>query len=262
MKDNLFDLTGKVAVVTGGAGHLGSALSEILAAYGATVVIASRDGAKCKNLANKLNIEYGGNHWWGILDILDSDSVNYFFSSVIERFKKIDILINNASTGVASQLENYTEEDWLKGIDGNINAYYRCIRAALPHMLDAQTGNIINIASMYGMVSPNPEIYGDSGQNNPANYGASKAAIIQLSKYIACHYGSKGIRCNSISPGPFPKEVVQQNQEFIKKLSEKTALGRIGKPEELKGVLLLLASDASSFITGQNIAVDGGWTAW
>lgn len=129
-------------------------------------------------------------------------------------------------------------------------------------MLEKRKGTILNIASMYGVVSPNPEIYGTSGQNNPANYGAGKAAIIQFTRYLACHYGRKGIRANSISPGPFPNDQTQLNKEFIAQLSNKTALGRIGLPDELKGAVLLLVSSAGSYITGQNLAVDGGWTAW
>jgi NAD(P)-dependent dehydrogenase (short-subunit alcohol dehydrogenase family) len=130
-------------------------------------------------------------------------------------------------------------------------------------MKEQQKGSIVNIASMYGVVAPDPELYqGDVSLNNPANYGAGKAAIIQFTKYTAAYYAKYGIRANSISPGSFPNPKVQQNASFIKRLSAKSMLGRVGQPQELQGVVILLASDASSYITGQNICVDGGWTAW
>ena len=115
---------------------------------------------------------------------------------------------------------------------------------------------------MYGSVSPDPSMYGESGFDNPPNYGAGKAAIIQFTRYAACHLSPFGIRVNSISPGPFPNETVQENVSFISKLNEKVPLKRFGKPEELKGAVILLASNAASYITGANIPVDGGWTAW
>jgi len=137
------------------------------------------------------------------------------------------------------------------------------VREVLPYMLDKKKGKIIDIASMYGIIAPDPSTYGnDVRLNNPANYGAGKAAVIQFTKYIASYYGRQGIISNCISPGPFPNEGVQENKEFIKRLSEKTMLGRIGHPDDLKGAAVFLASDASDYITGQNICVDGGVTAW
>ena len=115
---------------------------------------------------------------------------------------------------------------------------------------------------MYGMVAPDMSIYGDSGQNNPANYGAGKAAIIQFTKYLASVYGARGIRANAVSPGPFPNPEVQKDQRFIGELCRKNPMHRIGRPEDLQGIIVFLASDASRYVNGQNIAVDGGWTAW
>ena len=135
-------------------------------------------------------------------------------------------------------------------------------RETLPFMIKQRQGSIINIASMYGVVSPNPEIYGTSGQNNPPFYGAAKAGIIQLTKYLACHYVKDGVRANCISPGPFPNLDTKMNKDFIENLSRKTPMNRVGQPAELQGIAVLLASDASSYINGQNIGVDGGWTVW
>ena len=129
-------------------------------------------------------------------------------------------------------------------------------------MVKRKYGRIINIASMYGLVAPDVSIYDNNDFYNPANYGVGKAGIIQFTKYIAAVYGKYGVTCNSVSPGPFPNPSVQEHSEFIESLAKKVPLGRIGKPEEIKGVIALLASDASSYINGANITIDGGWTIW
>jgi len=126
----------------------------------------------------------------------------------------------------------------------------------------SQNPSIINISSIYGEVSPDPSIYEDSGYNSPPQYGSGKAAIIQFTRYAACHLAKKGIRVNSISPGSFLKPEVQKNQNFVNNLKKKIPLGRIGDPDELKGAVVFLASKSSSYITGENIHVDGGWIAW
>ena len=237
------DLTGKIAVVTGGAGHLGKAMSHALREAGATVIVASREG-EVK------------------LDISSMESVEKCFSQILEKHGKIDILVNNAFFCPSDNLETMSEEDWVKGIDGTLNSVFRCTKAVLPTMTGQGSGVIINISSMYGMVSPDPRIYGDSGYNNPPSYGAGKAGIIHFTKFCACQLAEKGIRVNSISPGPFPNPDVQKNSAFVDELCTRVPMGRIGQPEELGPLVVFLASDASSYITGANIPVDGGWTAW
>jgi len=123
--------------------------------------------------------------------------------------------------------------------------------------------SIVNISSMYGMVSPDPSLYADTGANNPAHYGATKAGLIQLTRYLACHIAKQGIRVNSISPGPFPKIAEDPaGSQFIKALESKVPMGRIGQPEEVAGPVTFLLSGAASYVNGANIPVDGGWTAW
>lgn len=259
---DLFSLKGKVALVTGGAGHLGLAMSEVLAAYGATVYIASRNESNNIKIANNISRKTGSKVLGIQLNNLNIGSVNHTVSTIIENEGKIDILINNSYAGKTGELLTGSEYDWMESFDGSIYATYRMIKSVLPHMLEQKKGSIINIASMYGIVSPNPEIYGSSMQNNPPHYGAAKAGIIQFTKYLAGHFGNQGIRTNCISPGPFPNKETQKNKEFVANLAEKNPMKRIGYPEELKGITLLLASDASSYINGQNICVDGGWTIW
>lgn len=260
---DMFDLSDKTIIITGGAGHLGSAMSEALAAFGANLFIFGQDSEKNKNKATELKSRYNLPVCESLIFNLNDDtSINEATEAVIKKTNKIDVLINNAAYSCSKPLENYTYEEWQSGIDGTINGVFRVTQVCLRKMLEQGNGNIINISSMYGMVAPDMSIYGDSGQNNPANYGVGKAAVIQFTKYLASVYGSKGIRANTISPGPFPNPKVQENTSFIKELCRKNPLNRIGKPEDLYGVIVFLASDASNYLTGQNIAVDGGWTSW
>ena len=258
----VFSLKGRVAVVTGGAGYLGVAMSEALAEAGASVFVASRDEHKCKRLAEELAARFGVSAAGASLDVRSPEHIGRCFSRAESEMGRIDILVNNASFSPRNGIETISEEQWLEGIDGTVNGVFRCTQRVLPYMERQGAGAIINISSMYGVVSPDPRIYGDSGLDNPPNYGAGKAAIIQFTRYAACHLASKHIRVNAVSPGPFPNLRVQTNRWFVENLERKVPLGRIGNPTDLKGVVVFLASDASSYITGQNIVVDGGWTVW
>lgn len=262
--NNLFDLHGKTVIITGGAGYLGSAMSDALASYGANLFILGQNTQKNKDKVEELKGKYALPVCESYpFDIKDVEIVQNVFKQIHERTGRIDVLVNNAYfIGDTQKLEDYTTDAWNQGIDGTINSTFRVTQAALPYMFQQKSGNIINIASMYGVVSPDMSIYGDSGENNPANYGVGKAAVIQFTKYIACVYGEKGIRSNSISPGPFPNKETQKMEWFIHNLEKKVPLKRIGEPEDLKGIIVFLTSDASKYVNGQNIAVDGGWTAW
>lgn len=262
MHSDIFSLHNKVIVITGGSGHLGSALSEAFVQYGGKVYLASRNTDKNKEYASYLASKYDREVCYQYLDTTEPESVEEAIDHILSIEGKIDVLVNNSYQGKTGTMLEVTEKNWMESFDGSIHSTFRLVQAVLPSMIEQQSGSIINIASMYGVVSPNPEIYGDEKQNNPPHYGAAKAAIIQFTKYIACHYGKDGIRANAISPGPFPTQEVQKNNQFIKELGRKNPLGRIGQPKELKGIALLLASDAGSYMTGQNISVDGGWTAW
>lgn len=262
MQPDIFSLQNKVVVITGGSGHLGSALSEGFVQYGGKVYLASRNTKNNKEYAAYLASKYNREVFYQYLDTTEPKSVKEAIRNILSKEGKIDVLVNNSYQGKTGTMLEVTEDNWMESFNGSIHSAFRLVQAVLPSMIEHQSGSIINIASMYGVVSPNPGIYGDEKQNNPPHYGAAKAAIIQFTKYLAGHYGKDGIRANSISPGPFPNLEVQKNKQFIKELGKKNPLERIGQPEELKGIAVLLASGAGSYITGQNISVDGGWTAW
>jgi NAD(P)-dependent dehydrogenase (short-subunit alcohol dehydrogenase family) len=260
--DQIFDLSDRVAFVSGGAGHLGSVMVHAMAEAGAVVYVNGRNEDRLKEFCDTLN-DMDLDARPATFDIMDRDAVALFF----EDLPRLDVLINNAYTGRAGSLETATRQDFDTAFDSAVTAAFDVCRSALPALQRAviETGaaSIINISSMYGHISPNPALYGDSGLNSPPFYGPAKAALIQMTKYLACHWAQKNIRVNVISPGPFPTDGIQaEKPEFIERLANKNPMGRIGQPGEIAGPTLFLASDASSYVTGANLCVDGGWTAW
>jgi NAD(P)-dependent dehydrogenase (short-subunit alcohol dehydrogenase family) len=257
--NNLFNLSGKVALVTGGAGYLGKEISRGLAEAGALVVVASRNKDHCMRFAAEL----GKSGVAMRIDITDDDSVAECMEKIKLQYGRLDILINNAAEIKGKPFFELSPEDFNGTINGTLTSVFRVIRRAVPLMQNLNLGSsIINIASMYGMVSPDQRNYENNPKaENPPDYGAAKAGVIQITKYCACKLADLNIRVNAISPGPFPN--LEKNQgEFVNLLAAKTPLKRIGKPWEIKGAVVFLASSASSYITGHNLAVDGGWTAW
>ena len=260
--NELFSLQNKTALVTGGAGYLGTAISETLAELGANVIIASRNQEKNSQKSLELNEKYPGIKVTAIeLDLLDQESISECVKKVDALYGGLDILINNAWSGNKNSFESISDEDWLYDIEMSLTSVFRLIKAALP-LLKRNKGVILNISSMYGHVAPDYRIYDGVKLTNPPSYGAAKAGVIQFTKYLASFLSPNGIRVNCLSPGAFPHEATQENIKFMEKLAAKCPLNRIGRPEELKGAVALLCSDASSYMTGQNICVDGGWAIW
>ncbi len=198
------------------------------------------------------------------IDLSKEESIADTIEKVYKRYGKLDILVNNGFFGKSLPLDVMSLKDWQRGIDGGLNQVFLCTKYAVEKMIIRGEGSVVNIASMYGMVSPDLSIYGKTGWDNPANYGAAKAGVIQFTKYCASCYAKHGIRFNAVSPGCFAHDF-PENKDFdeLKRfLEDKAMLKRIGAQDEIKGITLYLASDASSFCTGQNFVVDGGWTAW
>jgi gluconate 5-dehydrogenase len=253
-----FDLKDRIVLLTGGYGHLGSAIANSLLFHNATVIILGRDQEKFGKTFGPDRIDRL--HFLEC-DIASTESITKAFAKVAEQFAKIDVLINNAFYSKGQSPETMTDEQWAYGVDGTLNSVFRCIRESIPY-LKLSKGKIINVSSMYGMVAPDFSIYNDFPQFlNPPHYGAAKAGVIQLTKYYASYLGAHGICVNTVTPGPFPSKQVQYEEGFIENLKEKTMLKRIGQPEDLAGAFVFLASSMADFITGQNIVVDGGWTA-
>lgn len=264
---NLMSLQGKTALVLGGAGHLGRPIAETLAELGAKVVIASRDLEKCKRVAQEMAVDLkaGGFDFIAPIamaaDITQPESIRKLFTDFETQGWPLDVLVNCAWSGRKNSFQSISDEDWQYDIDVCLNAVFRCIKLAHP-MLKKTKGVVVNIASMYGHVAPDYRLYIGNGYANPPSYGAAKAGILQLTRYLSSFLAPDGIRVNAISPGPFPYGATTQDAEFMRRLSEKNPLNRIGQPHELKGAAALLCTGASSYMTGQNICVDGGWGAW
>ena len=257
----LLDIKEKVIVITGGYGYLGEGMTRGLAAYGANVIVAGRSidkfEEKFASIGESISFEYA--------DIASSESLKELYTKVYARFSRIDVVVNNAHFVKGNVIDGITDDDWAATMEGVLGAAHKSIREVTPYLQQQGYGKIINISSMYGIVSPNFSVY--EGENcrrftNPPHYGAAKAGLIQLTKYYAVSLAPYNIQVNCISPGPFPKPEVQENREFTDRLRQLNPMGKIGQPEDLVGPLVLLSSKGSDFITGQNIIVDGGWTIW
>lgn len=259
----LYSLKGKLALITGGAGYLGSEISYTLAEQGANIIIASREKEKCERKCKEIE-EYFQGAIKAIpmeLDLMKKASIEACFEEINSKYGGLDILVNNAWSGEKNSLETIDDEAWEYDIDMSLNSVFKCVKLAMPSLKEKQ-GVILNITSMYGHVAPDYRIYDGKQFTNPPSYGAAKAGVIQFTKYLASFLSPYGIRANCLSPGPFPHTVTQENEQFMKNLASKNPLNRIGQPHELKGAVALLCSDASSYMTGQNICVDGGWAVW
>jgi gluconate 5-dehydrogenase len=258
---DLFSLQGKVALVTGAAGWLGSAMSRALAEAGAVLAVTSREQGRAQAFAETLP---GRGHIGLAFSQGDTASIPALANDVVERLGQIDILVNNAYSGSAPDIDSAAAEDFDRAYHTGVTAYFLLAREVVHHLRRRQApGSIINIASMYGVVASYPDAYTGLPVNSPPNYHGLKGGLVHLTRHLAVYWAKDRVRVNAISPGAFPKDSVRTSMpEFIARLEAKVPLGRMGDPHELKGLVVLLASDAGSYITGQNLLVDGGWTAW
>ncbi len=259
--NDLTNLKGLNAVVTGGTGYLGNSICEVLLEAGATVVAVSRGESPNFNE----EIFKSSNFKTYKYDLSSKEGVNQFFNAIDEEYNTLDILVNNSYTW--PQKVHFLDQDWddfKKTINIGLISQIYLTKLVFKKMINKNNGgSIINISSMYGKVSPDFAIYRDSGMGNAIDYGITKAGMLQFTKYLASIGGKYNIRSNSISPGPFPRPGALDGKEWFEdELNKKNMLCRVGKPEELKGAVLLLSSELGSYITGEDIAVDGGWTAW
>ena len=266
----LFSLANKVVVVTGGAGLLGQVFCQALVDVGAHVAIVDLDLASAETVAKRINksdaqkvVAFGS-------DITSPESVTQMVANVVKQLGRIDVLVNNAASKGSSldaffeSFEDYSLKTWREVMSVNIDGLFLVAQAVGKQMKKQGGGSIIQTSSIYGVVAPDQRIYEGSEYNGraintPAVYSASKAAVNGLTSYLSTYWASSKIRVNSLTPGGIASG---QNSEFNKKYSNRVPLGRMGEASELVGALIYLASDASSYVTGQNLIVDGGLSAW
>jgi gluconate 5-dehydrogenase len=274
--ESLFSLKGKTAVLTGASGFLGRTFCRALLANGARVIALGRS-ERLDAEATRWTDEFGaGSVAVERIDMYDVNALNAVCEAIATREKRIDVLINNAhELGAATgfnvpegSLENSTFDQWQRNLQGGVYWAVQTTQRIGVRMKEQAHGSIINIGTMYASVAPRPQLYEGTSSLNPPGYSASKAALLAFTRYTASFWGAFGVRANCISPGPFSntedvagQNSVQEDSPFVQKLRSYTVLNRIGRPSELCGALLFLASDASSYITGQDLRIDGGWTA-
>lgn len=254
------DLTGKIALVTGGGGHLGAAFASALAEAGAQVVVTSRDQNRASEAASTLPMPNDKKHVGVVLDHMETDSIERCLATVTQQVGPIDILVNNGHHPTAQPIDEATPEDFSRQL-ANATGYFQLARYVHDSAVERNSSaSIIMIGSMYGIVGSYPDVYEGIGPASPVAYHTLKGGIIHLTRHLAVYWAKDRVRVNCLSPGPFPAKTV--SPELVQRLEGKCPMGRMGSAHELKGALLLLASDAGSYITGQNLVVDGGWTAW
>ena len=266
----LFSLANKVVVVTGGAGLLGQVFCQALVDVGAHVAIVDLDLASAETAAKRINKSDTQRVVAFESDITSPESVTQLVANVVKQLGRIDVLVNNAASKGSSldaffeSFEDYSLKTWREVMSVNIDGLFLVAQAVGKQMKKQGGGSIIQTSSIYGVVAPDQRIYEGSefnGRpiNTPAVYSASKSAVNGLTSYLSTYWASSKIRVNSLTPGGIASG---QNSEFNKKYSNRVPLGRMGEASELVGALIYLASDASSYVTGQNLIVDGGLSAW
>ncbi len=264
---NLFSLEGKVAIVTGACGLLGKKHCEALAEAGAKVVAADID----EEMARSFIKNSGSDHMGIGLDVTNQDSVLNVRTEVLKKYGRIDVLVNNAAINdmfenpqlalEKSKFENYPLEMWKKSLEVNVTGVFLCSQVLGSAMAEAESGSIINIASTYGITAPDQNLYKDKDGKQSfyksAAYPTTKGAVLSFTKFLSAYWGNKKVRVNALSPGGV---LNNQDEFFNQSYSSRTVLGRMADSSDYKGAIVFLASDASLYMTGANLVVDGGWT--
>jgi NAD(P)-dependent dehydrogenase (short-subunit alcohol dehydrogenase family) len=272
----LFDLTGRTAIVTGGAGLLGTQFCKTLAQAGAHVIIADLNQAAAEEIKSSF-LQDGYRASAVAVDVTDPQSVSAMVSSAVALTGRLDIMVNSAALDPkfdpqheegetarpdSGAFETFPLEAWKSALDVNLTGVFLCCQAAVQPMLAQEKGVMINIASMYGLVGPDQRLYrrpGKPAQYKPVYYTVTKAGILGLTRYLSTYYAGKNIRINALTPGGVYNG---HDDQFLQAYSARAVMGRMARKDEMNGAVLFLASDASSYMTGANLVVDGGWTAW
>lgn len=256
----LFDLTGRTALVTGAAGYLGQAIAAALAEAGARVVVSSRDRSRAEASAVALPAVNGTTHIGVQLDHKDEESLQSGFAEAAQRTGGLDVLFNNGQGGPIDDWTSITADAFNEQL-ANATGYFLLARLMRDHAVErTRPASIVMLGSMYGVVASYPDAYEGLVPASSVGYHTLKGGVIHMTRHLAAYWAADNVRVNCLSPGPFPSD--KANAEMVERLKQKSPMKRMGLPSELKGPALLLASDAGSYITGQNLLVDGGWTVW
>lgn len=265
--NKLFDLTNQVVILTGSAGRLGSRFAYVLCEAGAKVVLIDNNIEQNIKLQKLLAKKFPKPVCYRT-DISKKDEVSDLVENVVAKYEKIDVLINNAHFVPREHpqrdapFEKYPLELWEKTVNNNMNSLFLCCQQIGKVMARQQKGTIVNISSIYGISGADQRIYGKSRLNSPAFYSVTKGAMVNMTRYLAAYWHRKNIRVNTLTLGGVFDKELHKDKEFVRKYSEKTILGRMANKDDYDGALLYLASDASKYMTGANLIVDGGWSAW
>jgi len=258
----MFNLTGKVVIVAGGAGYLGRAVCRGMVRHGASVVVADLDRERAEQLVKDLNaMDNAAQCFAHHLDLREEQSIDALIGRVRTDLGRLDVVVNATYAPHGPACEEISSQKFTESLGSNVASGFVLARQAKSMMTNG--GSIIFFSSMYGRVAPDPRVYQKPMLPNPIEYGVAKAGIEQMIRYLAVSWAPYGIRVNGVSPGPFPNPKIQEaHPDFVKRLADRVPMGRIGSADEIVGAVVFLASDAASYITGHTLAVDGGWTAW
>lgn len=270
----IFDLTGRVAIITGGAGRLGEQHAQAIATAGGTPILVDLDKDRAVEKAQSLMDRFGVPAWGTVADITSRNRLEQLLKEVLARYGRVDILINNAANnpkvedatqGVFSRFENFPLPQWESDIGVGLTGAFLCSQVFGTEMAQQQRGVIINIASDLALIAPDQRIYRQEGTPDhlqpvkPVTYSVVKSALLGLTRYLATYWADKGVRVNAISPGGVANG---QPYNFVEKLAALIPMGRMARLDELQGAIVFLCSDASSYMTGSNLVIDGGRTCW
>ena len=266
--NTLFNLKNKTIMLTGSAGRLGSRFAHVLSQAGADVILVDIAKSENKKLEQELSNLYKTNPTAFSVDISKQIEMKQLVKKIISKYSKIDVLINNAHFVPRTHpkrdapFEEYPLNLWDQTTGINLRGLFLCCQEVGKIMLKQKKGVIINISSIYGIVGADQRIYGKSRLNSPGFYAVTKGAMVNFSRYLAANWEGKNIRVNTLTLGGVFDEQLHKDKNFVKNYSKKTILGRMANKEDYDGPILFLASDASSYVTGANLIVDGGWSAW
>lgn len=261
----LADMTGRVALITGGAGHIGRAMASSLCEHGCKVILVDRDSDPARAALVTMASAFPGLVASAFTDLESEAARVELAAEFAERHGRLDVLINNAGFVGDTQLQGWAVpfaeqsiDTWRRALEVNLSAPFHLVQLLAPLLVASGHGSVVNVGSIYGLVGPDMGLYEGTSMGNPAAYACSKGGLLQLTRWLATTLAPQ-VRVNSITPGGLARG---QRQAFVDKYVARTPLGRMGTEEDFKGAAILLASDMSAWMTGQNIVVDGGWTAW